>query len=189
MRRSPFILTTLLVLIPVLIADASGEQRISLGMDAGYFHPRGGNLRNIYGGGIQLGAELALDFGNGVTAWAGGRCFRKTGRLSFTREEATLHLLPFHLGLGVQFRPGARWRPFLGGGISLNVFREAAPLETVKQTRLGYWGQAGVSVRIARRLALEAKCVYNSCRMEFPETDVDLSGMSGIVGLKFLLKD
>jgi len=187
MRRSLLIL--ILTAVLAFVAGVSGEQRWSLGADAGYFHPRGGDFRDIYGGGLQVGTELAVDFGNGVTAWAGGRYFRKTGRLSYTREEITLHLLPLHLGLGYQFRPGARWRPFLGGGVSLNVFREAAPLETVKQTRFGYWGQAGVSVRIARRLALEAKCVYNSCRMEFPETDVDLSGMSGIIGLKFLLKD
>jgi len=183
MKRSLFSLTAVLV----IIAGASGAERWSLGADGGYFYPRGGNLRDIYGGGFQLGAELALDFGNGVTAWAGGRYFRKTGRLSYTREEITLHLLPLHLGLGYQFRPGARWRPFLGAGVGLNVFREAAPLETVGQTRLGYWGQAGVSVRITRLVVLEAKCVYNSCRMEFPETGVDLSGMSGIVGLKFLL--
>jgi len=185
MRRSLFILLAVLV----FISGASAEQRFSLGVDAGYFHPRSGDFRDIYGSGIQLGAELTVDFGNGITAWAGGRYFRKTGQLSFTGEAVVLHLLPLHLGLGYQFRPGGLWRPFLGGGVSLNVFREAAPLETIKQTRLGYWGQAGISIRIMRRLALEAKCVYNSCRMEFPETDVDLSGMSGIIGLKFLLKD
>jgi hypothetical protein len=36
---------------------------------------------------------------------------------------------------------------------------------------------------------LEAKCVYNSVRMKFPEADVDLSGISGLIGLKFTFRN
>jgi len=177
-----------LMAVFIFVAGAFGNQKVSLGVQAGYFYPWGRDFRDIYGGGVQLGAELSVCFGGRIMVWAGGSYFGKTGRLSFTREDVAVRLIPLHLALGYQFSPGKSWRPFIGVGTSLNAFQEVAPLETVKQTRLGLWSQAGILFRLTKCLAFEAKCVYNSVRMEFPEADVDLSGISGVLCIKFQLR-
>ena len=184
MRRS----SICLLLTLLCFSGAYGEQKVSLGLETGYFSPQSEDFREFYGGGIQLGAELSVDVWKGITFWTGARYFSKTAQLSFTQEDIILRLLPIYLGMGYQFLSESRWRPYIGGGISLNIFRESAPLETLKQTKTGYWGQAGITVRITERIFLEGKCVYNYCRMEFPEAKVDISGISGILSIKFLMK-
>lgn len=178
-----------LILIPMCFAPVFGNQRIYLGLEVGYFHPQAQDFLDVYGGGIQLGSELSMDIWKGFTAWLGGRYLRRTSQLSLTKEDITLQLIPIYLGGGYQFLSSGRWHPFIGGGVSLNLFSEKASLETIKQSKFGLWGQAGVSVRIMKSIALEAKCIYNHCRMEFTDAEVDVSGISGILGIKFLLKD
>jgi len=171
----------------LLTAGVSGSQEVTLGGQAGYFQPWARDFRDIYGGGIQVGIELSIPIKDGITAWAGGGYFRKTGLLTFTQEAVTVRLFPFHLALGYQFSPGKRLRPFVGFGLSLNYFREATPLETVERVGLGPWGQAGISWNLTNSIAVEAKFVFNSLVMNFPESKVDLSGISGLIGLKFSL--
>lgn len=176
------------LLILLCLPGAYGDKKVFLGVETGYFNPQNEDFGDFYGGGFQLGAELSVDVWKGITFWTGARYFSKTAQLSFTREDITLRLLPVHLGIGYQFLSESRWHPYIGGGTSLNIFRESAPLETLKQTKIGYWGQAGILVRIMERIFLEGKCIYNYCRMEFPNAKVDISGISGILSIKFLIK-
>jgi hypothetical protein len=168
-------------------AGAGGNQDIRVGGQAGYFHPWGMEFRTIYGGGAQLGVEASVCFSSGLLVLAGGSHFSGSGRLSYTGEAISVRLVPLHLALGYLFSSERRMRPFIAGGISLNAFRESAPLETVKRIGLGLWAEAGIFITLTDWLVVEAKCVQNSLKMEFPESKVDLSGISALIGLKFSL--
>lgn len=168
-------------------AGASGHQDIRLGGQAGYFQPWGREFRDIYGGGAHLGIEASVDLGSRLMVLVGYGRLGFTGRMSFTGEAVSVGLIPLHLALGWTFSPQKPLSLFVAAGGSLNTFREAAPLGSVERTGLGLGAQIGVLVRLTDRLGLEAKFAHDSLRMKFPESQVDLSGTSGLIGLKFSL--
>jgi len=184
--KQPAILLTVSLLC---FSGALAGQEVSMGVEAGYFHPHGLDLRSIYGSGAQIGADVSIQVATDFFLLGGGRLFRKAGHLSFTRETINLSLLANCLGLGYRKPFGRRWQLFAAGGVSLNMFRESAPLAAAQKNRIGYWGQAGVSLRLLKWIAVEAKCLYQYCSMEFDYTEVDLSGLSAMVGIRFVVKD
>jgi len=174
-------LCALLVLLPAVEAAAA---RLSFRAGAAYFLPSDEAFRDIYGGGTSYGAELALSLGRRWEAWVSASLFQKTGRLTFTGEEAEIRLVPVLAGARLYFTR-ARLSPYLGLGAGYISYRETSPLGRTVGGSLGLSGQAGLVLAATSWLSLNARLAYSFGRTNPEGFEADLGGLEVSLGFGF----
>jgi len=169
------------LLLAITVGAAAGET-FSIQARGAYFVPSEAVFKEIYGEGPVYGAEISLKIIGGLSIWAGGSYFNKTGKLTFTEESTTMTLIPVFGGLQYQFLSG-RIRPYIGAGAGYILYKEENPIGKVEDGGLGFMGRAGVRVLIAGPLFLDLQGSYSMCKVKPAGIEADLGGINAGVGL------
>ncbi len=180
MRQTIIFGLVLLMASSVLVAQPeSGSFSMLLGR-LGYFQASDSAFKDIYGNGMVFGGELRLGRKK-IIGWLEGSHRARTGKVSFTGEETKVNVTAIELGALYRILPG-RIAPYAGAGIGYYMFSEDnAPLGKASQSKPGFCGVAGVSVLLGKRIVLDGRLKYSSCRMKPAEYRINVGGLS--VGL------
>ncbi|MDW7760721.1 MAG: hypothetical protein SCM96_08790 [Acidobacteriota bacterium] len=177
----------ILVFFIAVTAGAAAGDSFSIQARGAYFIPSEAVFKEIYGESPVYGGGISLKIMGGLSLWAGGSFFNKTGTLTFTEESTTMTLIPVFGGLQYQFLSG-RFRPYIGAGAGYILYKEENPIGKVEDGGLGFMGLAGVKVLIAGPLFLDLQGSYSMCKVEPAGIEADLGGIHiGLgLGLQFL---
>lgn len=149
-----------------------------------YFSPKDEAFKDIYGAGPSLGAEIGIKTGHFLAFWASGEYFSKKGKMTFTKEETTLKIMPLAVGLSVALNLG-RFSPYAKLGIGFFRYEEINILGKVKKTDIGYLSQGGLVWHIAGPVYLDLFGHYSFCQVKPAEVKADLGGLKAGAGLGF----
>ena len=175
---------TISILILLILPGMIRAENFFAGLQTGYFSPSNEVFKEIYGSGFYFSGELGIDTWKRTALFLGLRYFSKKGELSYTKEEATLKIIPIHLGVRLRLSE-QKIVPFLGASISLNFFRENVPSQTVLDTKLGFLVETGIFIRISKRYFIKFDFNYNHCQIKPFHTRINIGGINAGFGLKY----
>lgn len=174
-------------LMILFILGTLNGQETAVVLETSYFMPSDQAFKDIYGSGIQVGGEFHIDVMRRTSIWIGASYFSKEGELTYTKEEATLKIIPVYLGVCYRFTE-EKIIPYLGIGMGIHFYREIASLYTIEYARFGLLAQTGVLMKLARKFYLELEVNYSYCRINPDDTGINIGGIGAGIGLKYRLK-
>lgn len=168
-------------------AGAAPAKAFSIKVRAGYFFPADAAFREIYGNGAAWGGEFEAALSPRLSVWAGADYYSRAGLLVQTRENTTLRVVPLQAGLKAGLDVGASTRIYAAAGLAWFQYRESNSIATLKQSRLGLIGRAGVVVAPGETFLLDFGGAYSICRVNPAGVEADLGGflVSAAAGFRF----
>jgi hypothetical protein len=142
----------------------------------GLFSPSAGIFKTVYGRGAVFGGEFRLHAKGGFYLSLAGESFKKTGKLTVTRERTTISILPVDV-MAVFHALSGPVMPYAGIGGSACKYTEENIIGKVGKWGLGFAACGGVTVR-RRSLGLDARLKYGSVKVKPFEERVDLGGLT-----------
>ncbi|MCK7490714.1 MAG: outer membrane beta-barrel protein [Comamonadaceae bacterium] len=177
---------TVAVLFLALTATVAQAAETSITLKGGYFAPSDAVFRDVYGGGLTYGVELAVPIAGVLRAWAGAEIFSKRGLTTESEETTKVTVVPLFAGLRCQFG-GKSVRPYLGAAAAYFPFKENNPLGTASESGLGVLGQAGLIIGLGKSFGLDVHGGYRACTLtagdEEDPIEASLGGLSAGLGL------
>ncbi|MDW7759899.1 MAG: outer membrane beta-barrel protein [Acidobacteriota bacterium] len=170
------------VCLLLVVSAPAASDTFSIQARGAYFIPSEAVFKDIYDGGVVYGGEISLKISGGLSLWAGGSYFNKSGVLTFTEESTTLQLIPIFGGLQYKMNL-SRISPYVGAGVGYVLYKEENPIGKVEDGGLGFIGKAGVQVMIAGPLFLDVQASYSVCRVIPGDIEADLGGLKAGLGL------
>ncbi|MFB0564315.1 MAG: hypothetical protein ACETWK_01385 [Candidatus Aminicenantaceae bacterium] len=175
-------ITTVVALI--LFSGLLSAKGIIFELKGSYFSPSEKAFKDIYGGGITYGGEVTFDMWRNIELWLGGSYFTKKGKLTFTKEETKLELIP--LGGGLKFRISKGNVIFYGGaGLHYYQYKESNPIGKTSKGRVGYIGKLGSFVKVSGGLLIDLYVRYSYCKLKPADYKVNIGGIEGGIGLGY----
>jgi hypothetical protein len=171
----------------LLLAGSAWSSAVSVEVRGGYFFPASQDLRDVYKNGLTFGADLTVPVWKGLSAWAGIDYFGKNGKLTFTQESTTIRIMPLFAGLKLQSASSAV-SPYVAAAAGYFMFKETNAIGIASGGKLGFLGQFGLLVKIAKRVSLDIHGRYSSSRYksEGPEPfTTELGGLQAGLGVAF----
>jgi hypothetical protein len=142
----------------------------------GVFSPSAGIFKTVYGRGPVFGGEFRLHAKGGLYLSLAGESFKKTGKLTVTREKTTMTILPVD-AMAVFHALSGSVMPYVGIGGSACRYTEENIIGKIGKWGLGGAVCGGVTVR-RRSLGLDARLKYSSVKVKPFEDRVDLGGLT-----------
>ena len=149
-----------------------------------YFHPSDKAFKDIYGGGVMYGVEAGAEIRKNLEIWVGGRYFSKKGKLSLTREETKLKIIPIEGGL--RYTLSLRSANLYGGiGISYYLYKETNPIGNVDWGELGAVARVGSFVEMNQRWTIDFYVSYSYCKMRPADFKINIGGIEAGIGIGY----
>jgi hypothetical protein len=162
----------------IMAAGLAGAADVTVKIRGCLFSPSDADFKTIYGGGLQVGAEVEISLIKGIGIFLGADYFGKTGKIIFTEEATDLALIP--LEAGAFYRYGVGPGGFsVGAGLHYVIFHEKNVLGTANAGGLGFEAKAEGFLNVAPTIRVFVYGKFSSCSM----TPVDLTFNAG--GLEF----
>ncbi len=179
-----FIFSIILFILLGIFLNGSDLEAMTLRAEikAAYFSPTDDAFKDIYGQGKTYGAELAFKFNRFFGLWVSAENFSKKGKLTFTKEETTLKIMPLSAGLSFELGLGFI-SPYVHFGIGYFHYEESNILGQVKKNNIGYVGQIGLLIKTIGLFYLDLFGQYSSCQVKPLELEAELGGLKVGVGL------
>jgi hypothetical protein len=170
--------------ISFLLSGIANAGEVMVKLKGSYFHPLDKAFQDIYGGGIMYGVEASTGILKNLEMWIEGGYFFKKGKLSFTKEETRLQIIPIGGGLRYVFSV-KRLNFFSGIGINYYRYREANPIGTVIWGRLGAVGKIGSFFEVRERIMIDFYLNYSYCEMKPSEFRFNVGGLESGIGIGY----
>ncbi|NIM91926.1 MAG: hypothetical protein GTO17_13385 [Candidatus Aminicenantes bacterium] len=164
------------------LANAAG---ILVELKGHYFMPSEEAFRDVYGGGIEIGAEASVEIGRGLAVWLGGSYFSRKGELTFTKEETELRIMAFGGGIKYIFPAGAGIDIYGAAGVNYCSYDEENVLGEVSKGGVGVVMKAGGLVKIINGIFLDIYTSYSYCKMKPADFKINIGGFGAGVGLGY----
>ena len=149
------------------------------------FLPHEGILKNVYGRGLNYGAEISFGVGDFIEVWLAEHYFGKSVKDEATGEDRKVSLIPFEAGFKVRLNKGS-FNPYLGIGGGYFQYKETSPAGTIREKQFGVVGQAGFFVKIGGFFVADFHAQYKYCQIQTGEKfDVGGFHIGGGIGAEF----
>jgi len=180
---------TLIVLLAVcfLIPGILQAKDIILELKLGYFSPSNSDFRDIYGGGINFGAEVTYPIKKCLAVWMSLGYFSKKGNLTYTAEETDLRIIPLSIGVKGFLRAGGKIDVYAGLGLDYNIYHEENVLGTVNDGGIGFLVKAGGYIKLSAKVVIDIFLVYSTCSLEPAAFKFNVGGFQGGLGFGLIL--
>jgi len=176
----------LVILVGLFVSSIGYASDVFIELKGIRFYPSEEVFKDIYGSGMAYGGEIAVGLFKNFDLWIGANYFKKTGELSFTKEETTIKIIPIGWGLRYRFSIGAV-NLYTGGGISYYDFNETNPIGDVSTARMGYSLKIGGFVKIIKGLFIDIYFNYSYCKISPAAFEANIGGYSTGVGIGYYL--
>jgi len=157
-------------------SEAEIMRKNSLKIGAIYFMPSEESFKNIYGSGLGFGGELNVGIWKSVLGWVIGNYYTADGSLPVTKEATQLSLLMLGGGPKIMFSK-TKFRPYLGVGPVIYVYKEENPIGLAEGTGIGFIGQLGFSIQVVGGLVLDASMNYTYCEVQPQDIKANVGGV------------
>lgn len=176
------ILTIIILLIAGMGTGHGGD--FFLGLDAGYFAPAEGSIKDLYGsGGMTFGVNAAYKFMTSFSIQANYDFYSAEGETTMSAEAIKLKQNTLRLG-GFYHVDLGGISPKFGAGVSMNMVRENNPWEDFKENKLGWFAAAGFDISFAGPFMVGLELVYNDAKIPGALGDEPVGGLSALFNLK-----
>jgi len=169
----------------VLLCGLVNAADIMVELKSHYFIPSEEAFRDIYRGGIEMGAEVSVEIARRFAVWLGGSYFSRKGELTFTKEETELRIMALGGGIKYIFPAGAGIDIYGAGGVSYYSYNEENVLGEVSKGGLGVVLKAGGLVKIINGIFFDAYINYSYCKMKPADFKINIGGFGAGVGLGY----
>lgn len=157
-----------------------------VGLKVSYFSPEDQVFLDVYGRGVKFGIEGGIEVVRNLEVWVGVDYLHKTGKLTLTKEETKLQIIPISLGMRYEI-PANNWLDiYLGAGIQDYLFKEKNILGTATENKIGIMAKGGGVIKLSRVLGIDVFVGYSFCSMKHGEVEFKVGGLDAGAGLKFV---
>lgn len=175
-----------------VLSGAKGDQLrqpkkfIRVTATASYFSPREGVLKEVYRHGMMFGGEVNVGIAEYVDIWLGGYYFGKTVLEAASEQERKVWLLPVEAGFKFRLNNDF-FNPYFGIGAGYFQYREQGPLGEVRESQIGFIGQAGFFFKIGGLVIIDGYAQYKYYPIERGTERFDVGGFNfgGGFGFEF----
>ena len=168
----------------VVMAGPALATGIAFGIGGFYFQPVEKAFDDIYGTGRGINAEGIIRLWKNLDFWVGAGYYTQKGKLTFTKEETTVKILPVKAGLRLRL-PVSVLNFYISGGLGHFIFDEENLIGRVQETKMGYMGKLGCYVKIVKGLYIDCHFQYSHCSIKPLEIEADIGGMSLGLGIGY----
>ncbi|MCX6565871.1 MAG: hypothetical protein NTW38_05530 [Candidatus Aminicenantes bacterium] len=151
----------------------------------GSFRPSSDIFKEVYGPGPVFSGEIRIRLIGGLHLSLEAGSFKKTGKLTVTKEATKMTIFPVEAMAIYHFLPG-KITPYAGAGPHLVSYRESNILGSVSGSGLGFAVCGGVAARW-RFIGLDARVKYASVKDTPVKDKVDFSGLTFDIALGLFL--
>jgi len=169
----------------VFLCGLANARDFTVELKSHYFTPLEQAFRDIYGGGIEIGAEASVEIARRLAVWLGGSYFSRKGELTFTKEATELRIMTFGGGIKYIFPAGAGIDLYGAGGVNYCSYDEENVLGEVSKGGLGVVVKAGGLIRIINGIFLDIYTSYSYCKMKPADFKINIGGFGAGVGLGY----
>jgi hypothetical protein len=169
----------------IFLCGLANAADIMVELKGHYFMPSEEAFRDVYGGGINFGAEVSVEIGRRLAVWLGGSYFSRKGELTFTKEETELKIMAFGGGIKYIFPAGAGIDIYGAGGVNYCSYDEENVLGEVSKGGLGIVLKAGGLIKIINGIFLDAYINYSYCKMKPADIKINIGGFGAGIGLGY----
>jgi len=161
---------------PSLVEEPTGPARTYRAMvTVGPYFPNASALKDRYGIGVKVGAELNGRIADHFEIWVSASLRSQSAIDPATAQERSFSLLPVLVGLN--YRPIEGFvNPYLGFGAGYYIFSETFGGEISHELEFGLEGRAGVFLKLSRAFVLGLQAQFDHCRMVSNSARVDPGG-------------
>jgi hypothetical protein len=149
-----------------------------------YFQPTEQAFKDIYGSGMSYGGEVNIHVFKGLNVWIGAEHYSKKGELTFTKETTDIQITPIYGGVKYIFQ-GKKINPYVGVGMGFFQYKESNPIGEVKESKVGFVVQAGLSISVFGPALVDLQVGYNWCKIKPQEIEADIGGLKAGIGIGF----
>ncbi len=167
--------------------------RLSLGATVSYNKMTLSNFEDIYGRIINPGIDITFDINNKLDIWLSAAYSSKTATADWTTDEFKFSYIPVSLDIRYKFANAEKFS-FLGGfGISYYTFEDVNPIETLKDSIVGFNILAGTKYSISKKVSLSMLVKMNFIKKDLeatelsPDNALDLGSIELLFGISFKL--
>jgi len=170
---------------------------VSISFSFGYFQPKEAAFKDLYGNNkFQLNFSMRYVFMKNLYIYSGLRYLSCNGETKITgtvfqEEKYNLKLKMYSIPVGLIYsRPFKNIHPFLGGGISYNIYQEKWDQFDIsfEDKNLGFFLIAGVEYFISKRFSLLGGTQFTSIPTKKGsklDENVNLGGTEFSIGFSF----
>ena len=118
-----------------------------------------------------------------IVGWLEGNYRAETGKFTVTKEKTDVKVLVVEAGALYRFIPG-NISPYLGAGLGFYSYDEkSAVLPGVKKSQVGFSVVGGASLIFAKRLVVDGRIKYSSCKMQPADFNIEIGGLTAGLGI------
>lgn len=141
----------------------------------GPYFPKASALKDRYGIGVKLGAEISARIDEKVEVWLSASTRGQSSADSAAGGDRSFRLFPLLVGLN--YRPIEGFvNPYLGFGAGYFFFSETFAGATSREIEFGLQGRAGVFLKLSRVFILGLHAQFDHCRMVSNSARIDPGG-------------
>lgn len=149
-----------------------------------YFYPSDKDFQNIYGAGLKYGGNVVVYVWKKLGIWIGGSYFHKNGKLTYTKEDTELLLIPVVLGLRYRLMSNAI-NAYVGLGVNYVLYNESSIIGEVNTGKIGVNGNLGAYLNFWKGLFINVFIQLSYCKMYSPDFSINLGGIEAGIGLGY----
>lgn len=179
--------------ISILGPKKSFFSKMSLGVNIAYNKMTLENFEDVYGRIINPGIDLTYEINDKLDIWFNAAYSSKTASVEWSTEDLKFTYIPLSLDLRYKFAKAGKLN-FLGGfGVSYYTFEDINPIETLKDSMIGFNILAGAEFAISNRVSMKMLFKMNFVKKDMtgteliPDNEMDLGSMELLFGLSFRL--
>jgi hypothetical protein len=171
-----------IIVATVFLSVLANAREFTVELKAHYLIPSEEAFQDVYGGGIEFGAEVSVDVWRGLAVWLGGSYFSRKGELTFTKEVTELKIMAVGGGIKYIFPVKAKIDIYGAGGVNYYSYDEENVLGEVSKGGVGVVVKAGGLINIIKGLLLDVYINYSYCQMKPADFKINIGGFGAGIG-------
>jgi opacity protein-like surface antigen len=160
-------------------------ESFKIGGSVNYYSVTESIYKDVYGkGNIMFGGTLSCEPVRMLELRAEANYFHQKGKMTISKEEITLTIIPIVLGARIRFIETDRLSPYIGIGVDFYSYKEKLPgrFDDVSEHTTGFHVEGGFYVDAIHSLYLDVNIRYTKADTEPFDETVKLGGIRAGVG-------
>jgi opacity protein-like surface antigen len=167
-------------------SEPCAVKKFSLSVGAGMRSFSEQLYKDVYGSsGVTYNVDLGFKVGKSLEAFLHTDYFSKTGKLTYTKEETKLKIIPVELGARflIKVGNGCSLFPYIGAGAGYYMYKEENFIGTVDDKKFGFFAEGGLRFYLMSSFFIDAKVKNVFLKVD----SLQLGGFAfmGAIGISF----
>jgi opacity protein-like surface antigen len=160
-------------------------ESFKIGGSVNYYSVTESIYKDVYGkGNLMFGGALSCELIRMFELRAEANYFHQKGKMTISKEEITLTIIPITLGTRIRFIEIDRLSPYIGAGFDFYSYKEELPdrFDDVSEHTTGFHVEGGFYVDATHSLYLDVNIRYTKADTEPFDETVRLGGIRAGIG-------